>query len=152
MASEEKIAALERKIKALQMSYAGALADAVLRYGRAGILDELTNAKRDEQMKGGPALAARLGIKEPKQAFQNVQELYECADWEYKDTETGFVAACANCMLQALCKKMGSGSPCRIFCLSPIEAIIRGLKPDAEFKVEKTLWEDEQCEVEVNCR
>ena len=150
MISEERIAALERKIKTLQMSYTGALADSVLRYSRAGILGEVTEEKRGEQMKGGAALALRFGIKEPKQAFQNVQELYECADWVYEDTETGFVATCTNCMLAAMCKKTGSGSPCRIYCLSPMEAAIKGLKPDAEFAVNKTLWDDERCEVKVN--
>jgi len=152
MTSEEKIAGLERKVKALQMAYTGALADSVLRYGKAGILDEVTKEKRDEQMKAGAALAGRFGVKEPKQAFVNVQDLFECADWAYEDTETGFTATCGNCMLCALCKKMGTDSPCRIYCLSPIEASIKGIKPDAEFAVKKTLWDDSRCEVKVSYR
>jgi len=152
MTSEEKIAGLERKIKVLQMSYTGVLADSVLRYSRAGILDEVTKQKRDEQMKTSAVLAERFGVKEPKQAFGNVQDLFNCADWAYEDTETGFSAVCGNCMLCALCKKMGTDSPCQIYCLSPIEASIKGIKPDAEFTVKKTLWDDSRCEVEVRYR
>ena len=152
MNDEEKIAALERKIRALQMAYMGVLADSILRYGRAGILDEVTKQKRDEQMKTGSALAGILGVREPKQAFQNVQDFFGCADWVYEDTGTGFTAVCTSCTLLALCKKTGAGSPCRIYCLSPIEAAIKGVKLDAEFTVTKTLWDDARCEVNVSYR
>ena len=152
MTNGEKIAGLERKIRVLQMAYAGALADSVLRYSRAGILDELTKRKRDEQMKTSAILAERFGVKEPKQAFGNVQDLFDCAHWVYEDTETGFTAVCENCMLCALCKKMGAGSPCQIYCLSPIEASIKGINPNAEFAVTKTLWDDTRCEVKVSYR
>ena len=152
MTNEERIAGLERKIKALQMAYAGALADSVLRYSQFNILDRVCKGKRDEQMKTGAVLAARFGIKEPKQAFGNLQDLFGCADWVFEDTETGFTAVCGNCMLCALCKKMGTESPCLIYCLSPIEASIKGIKPDAQFELIKTLWDDTQCEVKLSYR
>ena len=152
MTSEEKIAALERKIKTLQMAYAGALADSILRYGRAGILDAIMEQKRDEQMKSAAAMAQRFGVTEPKQAFVNVQDLFGCADWVYEDTESGFTATCSNCILQALCKKTGADSPCMLYCLTPIEATIKGVSPHAEFVIEKTLWNDACCEVKVSYR
>ena len=149
MSNEEKIAILEQKIRILQMLYAAALADSALRYGKAGILDEIADQKRAEQIDAGAALAQRFGVKEPKQAFEKVQEIYGCASWVYEDKENGFRAACANCMLCALSKKMGPYSPCRIFCLSPIEAMIKSVDPDAEFTVEKTLWGGDECSVMV---
>ena len=151
MSNEDKIAILEQKIKTLQMLYAAALADSTLRYGKAGILDGITDEKRAEQLNTGAAMAERFGVKEPKQAFEKIQDIYGCASWICEDTDNGFSAVCANCMLCAISKKMGPYSPCRIFCLSPIEAMIKAVSPGAEFTVEKTLWDGDECSVMVNC-
>ena len=60
---------LEQKLKNLQMYYAAALADCTIRYGNAGILEQIADQKRKEQLMGGVVLAQRLGVKEPKHAF-----------------------------------------------------------------------------------
>ena len=139
----------EQKVKTLQMLYAAALADSTLRYGNAGILDEVTAQKRAEQMRTGTSLSERFGVKEPKQAFEKVQDIYGCANWVCEDTDKGFNAVCTNCMLCALSKQMGAYSPCQVHCLSPIEAMIKGVNPRAEFAVEKTLWGSDKCVVQV---
>ncbi|MCL2671628.1 MAG: hypothetical protein FWF10_06295 [Clostridiales bacterium] len=139
----------EQKLKTLQMYYAAALSDATLRYGKAGILDEVTKQKRAEQMKIGAVLAERFGVKEPQEAFQRVQDTYGCANWGCEDTEDGFTATCTNCMLCTISKRMGDYSPCRIHCLSPIEAMIKGVAPNAEFVVEETLWNNNKCVVRI---
>lgn len=140
---------LEQKLKTLQMYYAAALADSTLRYGSAGILDKVTAQKRDEQMKNGAELAERFCVKEPKQAFEKTQEMYGCANWSCEDTEDGFIATTTNCMLCALSKRMGAYSPCQIHCLSPIEAMVKGVSSGADYKVEKTLWDSDKCVVTV---
>ena len=60
---------MEQKFRTLQIYYAAALADSTLRYGKAGVLDEVTAQKRADQMQTGVALAERSGVKEPRQAF-----------------------------------------------------------------------------------
>ena len=40
------------------------IADSALRYGKAGILDEIADQKRAEQIDAGAALAQRFGVKE----------------------------------------------------------------------------------------
>jgi len=147
MTNEEKIILLEKKLKTLQMLYAAVLADSAFRYGSEGILDRVTEQKRAEQLKGGAEAAARLGVKEPKQAFGNVQDLCGCANWECTDTKDGFEAVANNCMLCAISKKMGNFSPCKIHCLSPIEAMIKGTSPNANFSVTGTLWDSGECKV-----
>jgi hypothetical protein len=139
----------EQKIKTLQMYYAAALADSTLRYGNAGILDKVTEQKRAEQMKAGASLAERFGVLEPKQAFLKTQETYGCASWVCEDTGDGFTAVCTSCMLCGISKKMGAYNPCRIHCLSPIEAMITGVAPNAEFIVASTLWDSDKCDVKV---
>ena len=149
MSNEEMITMLEQKLKALRMYYAAALADSTMRYGKAGILDQVTEQKRAEQMKSGTALADRFGIKEPKQAFLKTQETYGCANWVCEDTDDGFIAVCTNCMLCAISKKMGAYNPCQVHCLSPIEAMLKGVVPNADFIVNGTLWDGEKCTVRV---
>jgi len=149
MTSEERVAILEQKLKTLQMFYAAVQADSTLRYGNAGILDRVTEQKHAEQVKTGAASAQRLGIKEPKQAFLKTQDTFGCANWVCEDTEDGFTASCANCMLCAMSKKMGQYSPCRLNCLNPIEAMLKGIAPNAEFIVDNTLWDNDKCSVRV---
>ena len=146
---EQKITTLEQKIKTLQLSYAGVLADSTARYGAEGILDKITGQKRAEQMKNCADLAARFGVTGPKQAFEKPMEIFGCANWGFTDTGSGFEAVATNCILCAISKKMGAFSPCQIYCLSPIEASIKGVCPDAEFNTISTLWNSEKCKVNV---
>ena len=149
MKNEEKIASLEKKIKVLQRFYAAALADSAFRYGNAGIIAEIEKQKYSEQVKSGKAMAVQFGVKEPKEAFKNVQDLFNCANWVCEDIENGFMARNEACMLCIISKKMGPHSPCKIHCLNPLETIIKSVSPYAEFIVEKTLWDDNKCEVKV---
>ena len=149
MTSEEKVILLEQKLKALQMYYAAALADSVLRYGNAGVLNRVAEQKRAEQMKTGAVLAERFGVREPKQAFTKIQEIYGCANWVCEDAADGFNAVCTNCTLCAISKKMGAYSPCQVHCLSPIEAMLKGVAPGAEFYADETLWDGAKCLVRV---
>ena len=149
MTSEERAAMLENRLKTLQMFYAAAQADSTLRYGNAGILELVTEQKRAQQIKTGASSAQRLGITEPKQVFLKTQDTFGCANWVCEDTGDGFTATCANCMLCAISKKMGQYSPCRLYCLNPIEAMLKGISPNAEFIVEETLWDNDKCSVSV---
>jgi len=36
-----------------------------------------------------------------------------------------------------------------MFCLSPFEAMIKGVSPDAKFDVVSTLWDSEKCVIKV---
>ncbi|MDD3708543.1 L-2-amino-thiazoline-4-carboxylic acid hydrolase [Aminobacterium sp. MB27-C1] len=140
---------LEEKFKMLQLCYAAALADSTLRYSNEGILEKIMGQKRNEQMKNGAMLAKKFSVQDPKQAFVNVQNLFGCASWNCEDIENGFFAVNMSCILCSMCKKMGASSPCQIYCLSPIEAMIKGIKPSATFSVRKTLWNDDKCFVTV---
>lgn len=135
----------EQKLKTLQMYYAASLADSTLRYGKAGILDEITKQKHLEQMANRVSLAERFGVKEPKHVFQKIQDIYGCADWSFEDTSGGFSAICTHCLLCSISRKIGPYSPCQINCLSPMEAMLKGIIPNAEFIIEKTLWNNDKC-------
>ena len=145
MTDEERFAALEQKVKTLQLTYATALADSVARYGNEGILDKITEQKRAEQMKIGASLAVRLGVTEPKQAIEKTRDTFGCANFVCTDTPDGFEAVATSCTLCAISKQMGEFSPCQMFCLSPFEAMIKGVSPDAGFNVASTLWDSERC-------
>ena len=149
MTDEERIAALEQKVKTLQLTYASALADAVVRYGNEGILDKITEQKRAEQMKNGASLAARLGAAEPRQAIEKTRDLFGCANFICTETYDGFEAVATKCILCSLSKQMGKFSPCHMFCLSPFEAMIKSISPGAEFDVFSTLWDSEKCMIKV---
>jgi len=152
MTNEEKFAAIEQKVRTLQMSYAAVLADSTARYGTEGILNKITGQKKAEQMKNCADLAARFGITTPKQAFEKPRDLFGCANWVLTDTDKGFEAVATSCMLCAFSKKMGPFSPCRVYCLSPIEATLSGIAPGADFNVMETLFESDKCKVEISLK
>lgn len=139
----------DEKIRILQVAYAGALADAVLRMGRDGILPRVTEEKRREQMRTGRARAEQFGISGPEEVFSRLTEIFGCAIWDLTAEKGGFSAETRSCKLCAIAKKMGAPGPCDIYCLDPIEGMIRGLAPDAKFTVAETLWDGSKCRVEI---
>ncbi len=140
---------LEQKVKLLQMIYAGALADSVFRMGNEGILEKVTSEKREEQIKTGKYRAAQFGIEKPKEVFLKLSELFGCADWAVESENEDFKAEATKCMLCAMAKKMGAQSPCNIFCLDPMEGMIRGIDPNYSFNTAETLWTGHKCEVNL---
>jgi hypothetical protein len=145
-------------IRILQLTYAAQLADSVLRYERAGVLEQVTAERREARFGDGATQAAQMGISKPAAAFTTSAELFGCADWTVsaapgEDFETpgrDFVASARRCLLCALAKKAGGPSPCRLYCLDPIEALVEGLAPGSGFAVEETLFEGTECRVRVS--
>jgi hypothetical protein len=137
-------------IRLLQTTYAAQLADATVQYGRAGIIDEVTARHRERRAAGGAAQAARMGITAPAEAFTVSAELFGCADWAVEpEPAGGFAATAGGCLLCGMVKQAGGPSPCRLFCLDPIEAMVRGLAPGAGFEVQETLYDGASCRVRV---
>lgn len=142
----------EKKIKVLQGMYAGALADSALRMGREGILEKVTAEKRVEQFISGKMRAAQLGITKPQEVFEVLPEIFGCANWKTENTEHGFKAEATGCMLCSHAKRMDAQSPCHIYCLDPMEAMVKGVDDSADYEVHETLWDGQKCHVEVSIR
>ncbi len=101
----------DKHIQILQRVYAGVLADAVLQLGKEGILEKVTERKRDEQLKTGKQKAAQFQITTPESVFTNLSELFGCADWKIIPRDSGFLAENRGCMLCEFSKKLGAPSP-----------------------------------------
>ncbi|MDD4437168.1 MAG: L-2-amino-thiazoline-4-carboxylic acid hydrolase [Tissierellia bacterium] len=140
---------LEQKVKLLQAIYAGALADSVFRMGNEGILEKVTSEKREEQMQNGKYRAAQFVIEKPDEVFFKLSELFGCANWAVESDNKDYKAEATKCMLCAMAKKMGAQSPCNIFCLDPMEGMIRGIAPNYRFNATETLWSGQKCEVNL---
>lgn len=139
----------EKKFKTLQMLYAGALADSILRFQKEGILEKVTSEKKQEQLANGKVRAAQLGIQKTEQVFETLSEIFGCANWKIEHNAEGFEAKASNCMLCAFSKKLGTESPCNIYCLDPMEGLVKGIDADAEYCVKSTLWNGNECKVIV---
>lgn len=140
---------LEKKVKLLQIVYAGALADSVLRMGREGILDKVTSQKREEQILTGKTRASQFGIEKPEEVFTKLSELFGCANWTIVNANEGFAAEATGCMLCAMAKKAGAECPCNIYCLDPMEGMVKGINPDLSFDTVETLWSNKKCRIEI---
>ena len=143
---------LERKIKLLQVIYASALADSVMRMGREGIIEKVTSGKREEQILNGKSRAAQFGIEKPEEVFIKLSELFGCANWTVNSDNEGFTAEATGCMLCTMAKKIGAQSPCNIHCLDPMEGMIKGIDPNLTFEVMETLWSSNKCKVDVRMK
>lgn len=139
----------DERVRILQLAYAGALADAVLRMGRDGILPKVTEEKRREQMRTGKAKAEQFGISRPEEVFSKLTDIFGCATWEIKTEDGGFSAETKSCKLCAIAKRMGAPGPCDMYCLDPMEGMIKGLAPEMKFTVGETLWNGSRCQVKV---
>lgn len=94
-------------------------------------------------------MCKRLGITDPRQVFSTLSGIFECADWSVADTPEGFTATAKSCALCGMAKKMGSQSPCRLYCLDPMEDMVHALDPGASFDVKETLYDGGCCQVEI---
>lgn len=137
-------------IQALQLTYAGVIADATCQLGREGVLDNVVARKRREQLEQGGQKAARFGITSPEQVFTALSSLFRCANWKIERRDAGFVAVTKSCLLCGLTKQLSGPSPCRLYCLDPMEGMVKGVAPQAEFDVQETLWDGSQCAVRVS--
>ena len=139
----------EKRVQILELAYAGALVDSVRCLNNEGILEKVTEQKKKEQFALGKQQAERFGIQKPEEVFQKLSEIFNCASWEILNKEMGFTAVSKVCKLCALAKRMGTESPCRIYCLNPMEGMIKGIDPAKEFNVGETLWDGGKCSIEV---
>jgi len=141
----------EKKLKQLQTLYVGVLADTVKNYHQEGILENVAQNKKQIAAAMGKQHIQFLGILEPVDVFTRVSEIVDCAAWEIEKQEDGFSALARSCKLAAACKKMNAGNPCNIFCLYPLEGMLKALVPTARFDVKETLYKDSApCRVNVS--
>lgn len=140
----------EKDIQLLQLTYAAVLADATNQFAKENILQTVTQRKKAEQMATGKMKAAQFGITSPEAVFTRLAEVFNCAAWEIQNAEEKFVAETKTCKLCAIAKKINAPAPCNLYCLDPMEGMVKGLDPHATFAVEETLWEGKKCRVRVN--
>ena len=140
---------LEKRLRILELAYAGIQADAIRIFDQAGILDNVTEQKRREQLAMGSRQAEQFGITKAEDVFNRLSEIFNCATWDITPEGEGFTAQASACKLCAMAKRMGTASPCRIYCLNPMEGMVKGLNPGSTFDVASTLWDGEGCLVKV---
>ncbi|MFC1693013.1 hypothetical protein ACFL1R_05875 [Candidatus Latescibacterota bacterium] len=129
--------------------YIGLLAETMARYAKAGILNEIEKEKKTLSLASGEKNAQMLGVTKPEEAFTKPASIVDCASWEISINRNGLKAVCVGCKLAAMCKKLETPSPCRMYCLNAIEGMIKALKPEAVFNVKSTLWSGKNCTVRV---
>ena len=140
----------KKDIELLQMTYAAVLADAIAQFAKENVLQSVTQRKKAEQMATGKVKAEHFGITSPEDVFTRLEEVFNCAAWEIQGAEKTFVAETKTCKLCAIAKKINAPAPCYLYCLDPMEGMVKGLNPSASFEVEETLWDGKKCRVLVN--
>lgn len=143
---------LEKQVRLLQLTYAGVLVDSLLQYAKEGVLEKITARKRAEQLAAGGMRAAQFEIKTPQEVFAKLSALFNCAQWQISEKEGGFIAEAPACMLCVMARKMGAPEPCSIYCLDPMEGMVKGLNPAVQFTVKETLWQGQKCRIEVESK
>ncbi len=141
---------VENRLKVLQNLYVGVLVDSVRRYTAAGILDKVTEEKRNEQMGQGGQIVKSLNIRKPEEVFTVLAEITNCAGWKKAGSPEGVVMETGSCRLCALAKRFAADCPCHIYCLHPMEGMVKGLDSGSNFIVEETLWNGAKCRVRVD--
>ena len=137
---------MDKRLKSLQLFYAGALADAASHYGKNGIMEKVTAEKKELQKHTAAAQLKQLGISDLETVYGELQEIFGCADWKIREENPEAGTLCAetsNCMLCAIAKKLGAPKPCYPFCINPFAAYAEVF--GYELNVESTLWDGNSC-------
>jgi hypothetical protein len=139
----------EKRLKLLQLFYAGVLADSVRRYSEAGILSHVEAQKAEEQKMAAKGQLAQLQITTPAGIFRLFSEVFGCISWNIEEADNMVTARGYSCLLCAIAKKMDLPKPCNIYCINPVRAEVEGLEGGFRLNVASTLWESDKCEFEV---
>lgn len=140
---------MEGKMNKLQMVYAASLIDSLRMYDQFGITDDVIEKKYKEQLIMGKHKLSQLQIENKAEVFTKLKDLFGCANWEISKSKNKLTASATNCMLCSFAKKANVSAPCNLFCLDPMEGLIKGLDPSSTYQVNSTLWNDNKCIVEV---
>ncbi len=139
----------EKRLKMLQLFYAGVLADSVRRYSEAGILNAVEAQKEKEQRMAAKGQLAQLQISTPAEIFKMFSEVFGCISWDIEETDDKLTARGNSCLLCAIAKKMNLPKPCNIYCINPVRAQAESLDGGYRLNVGSTLWESDKCEFVV---
>ena len=139
----------EKRLKMLQLFYAGVLADSVRRYSEAGILNAVEAQKEKEQRMAAKGQLAQLQISTPGEIFKMFSEVFGCISWDIEETDDKLTARGNSCLLCAIAKKMNLPKPCNIYCINPVRAQAESLDGGYRLNVGSTLWESDKCEFVV---
>ena len=139
----------EQHLSVLRNLFTRLQAETMLRYAKAGILNDIEGERIQLSLAFGENSAQMLGVTRPEEAFLKPAAIVDCASWDISSNGNGMTAISSGCKLTAMCKKLETPSPCRMYCLSPIEGMIKALKPEARFTVKSTLWSGKSCNIEV---
>ena len=139
----------EKRLKMLQLFYAGVLADSIRNYSEAGILDIVELKKEKEQKLAAKGQLAQLNISSPVELFNTFSEIFGCISWDVEEKPEKITARGSFCLLCAIAKKMDIQKPCNLYCINPFRALIDGLANGYQLRVGSTLWESGNCEFEV---
>lgn len=136
---------MEKEFKTLQLFYASALVDSVYHYDQSGILNSVAKKKKQQQALTASTQLQQLSLTIPEELFLYFTKVFGCINWEITKTDKGITAYGKNCLLCSLAKKKKTAEPCSIYCINPIEELLKAMDPSFSLKVEKTLWNDDQC-------
>lgn len=140
---------LETRVKVLENMYIHVLVDSICNYSKQGVLAKVIEDKRNLQMLMGKQQAEQLGMTKPEDVFVVLSQFFNCTSWEIIQIDNGFEAKAKACRLCAHAKKLGSASPCYMYCLNPMEGMVKGINPKINFEAVDTLWEGNDCKVKV---
>lgn len=139
----------EKRLKMLQLFYAGVLADSVRRYSEAGILEAVEEKKKQEQKMAARGQLAQLQITTPAEIFRLYSKVFGCISWDLEEAEEKVTARGHSCLLCAIAKKMDLPKPCNIYCINPVRAQVETIDGEYRLEVASTLWESDMCEFDV---
>lgn len=140
----------EKRLKLLQLFYAGALADATGNFDKFGILDQVTEKKAFEQKLMAPGQLAQLEIDSPEKLFESFTEIFGCIRWKVEKQSDNFVAWGNSCLMCTIAKRMDNAQPCYVYCINPLSALVSALEPGWKLDVNQTLWDGSRCEFVLN--
>lgn len=145
---------IEKRLALLQYTYAAAVAETVNTYEKMQVLDKIVEKRKERQVQSAPLLNQQLGVTSVEEVFNNLSQIYGCANWSVKKTNDGYIATATACKLCALSKKMGGANPCNGWCLDPMLAMITAASGIGAEKitVESTLMDQDCCKIIIKTK
>ncbi len=139
----------QMKINTLRQVILIQAVEALRNYTEQGVLDKVIADKQKRDIRDGANRAKLFGITKPEQILALNSELYDCAVWDIKNDGEDVVAVADSCKMCTMVKDAGLPSPCALFCINPVDGVVRGVTGNYKLKVEETLWNGDCCRFRI---
>lgn len=140
----------KEKISVLQLVFAGQIIKEFELIRKKYALTTLLKNEERNALRAAPGRLKQLGLHSVPGVFNFISTVPGFAQWRKRISGNKRTYVTEACKLRDIARYTGCPQPCKLYCIVPIEALLKGLDRRYSIEVQSTLWDGEHCSFIIN--